>query len=116
MRANSTAHASANTTLETSTAAAAPLAPHIQPNATASGMSTTVSMPCVQIRSFGRPTVTANDFDQPTTNCTAPATTMMRAAFTAPRFFAWNSRRTICGMKTSSSGRSTTLPMSARSV
>jgi len=71
-------------------------------------------MPCDQIRHCGRPTVTANDFDQPTTNCTAPATTTMRAAETAPRFFDVKSRRTMSGMNMSSGGRSTIEPSAAR--
>src|SRR5437588_3309738 len=78
MRAYNTTQLNANTTLDASTAAAAPLAPHCQPSTIASGRSTAVSMPWVQIRRFGRPTVTANDFDQPTMNWIAPATTMIR--------------------------------------
>jgi hypothetical protein len=81
----------------------------------ASGSSTAVGA-SVQMRQFGHPAVTANDLDQPTTNCTAPATTMMRAAVTAPRFFASNSRRTRSGMKMRSGGSRTREPTVASSV
>src|SRR5919198_637950 len=53
--------------LETRTAAAAPVAPHSAPNTPASGTSTSISSPCVQIRSAGRPIETGKDFVQPYT-------------------------------------------------
>ena len=57
--------ATQNTTVETSSAAAAPVAPHAAPNTSASGTSTSVSTPCVTMRRFGRPIETGNDFVQP---------------------------------------------------
>ena len=83
MRRKITAHTSANTIVPARNAPAAPVAPQREPSTTTSGRTTSVSSPCVQIRSFGRPIVTGNDFVQPTTSCTAPVRRNSRAAFVA---------------------------------
>ena len=51
-------------------------------------MTTSASSPCVTIRRRGRPIVTGSDFDHPSANWIAAATTMMRAASTAPEILA----------------------------
>ena len=48
--------------------------PRLAPSTTTSGMRTSVSTPCAQIRSSGRPIETGKLFVQPKTNCNAPAT------------------------------------------
>ena len=86
MRTKIAAQSSAKTTIPTRKAPAAPVAPQREPKTITSGSTTIVSAPCVQMRSFGRPIVTGNDFVQPTTSCTAAVSRKSRAAFDAPAY------------------------------
>src|SRR5581483_7035988 len=71
-RRRATSHATANTPVAISTAAAAPVASQSEPRISTSGTRTTVSTPCVTIRSSGRPTDTGSDFVHAKTSATAP--------------------------------------------
>src|SRR2546426_12539869 len=93
--------------LDASTAPAAPVAPHAAPKIPASGTRTSISTPCVQMRRFGRPIETGNDFVQPKIIRNPPATITRRVASTAPRFLAENNSRAISGVKTRSGGGAT---------
>ena len=115
-RESAIAHAPAKTTVEASTATAAPVAPHSAPRAAASGIATSASIPWVTIRSRGRPIDTGSDFVQPIANWIAAASSTMRAAVTAPSYSLPKTTSTSHGIATKKTGTATTMSAAAPSV
>ena len=109
-RAITTSQAPANTSVETRTATAAPVAPHSAPSTATSGIATSVSSPCVTIRSRGRPIVTGSDFVQPSAKWIAAGEQDRRARpSTAPSYSEPKTTRTSHGMATKKTGTATTI-------
>ena len=98
--------------MATSTAAAAPVASQIEPNTSTSGISTSVSIPWVAIRSSGRPTETGSDLVHANTSPTAPASSIRRAASVAGSYLSVKTIRISVGIHQYRNGTDTTIATS----
>src|SRR5262249_36300347 len=96
-----TIHVAANASVDTSTAAPAPVTPHSAPNSRISGTSPAPPTAGATTRRPARPIVTGNDFAQPNTSWIAAATSTNRAAPTAGAYSSVSSSRTSHGISSS---------------